>query len=628
MRPKRMRRWLWAAVLVAGTALTSGPDPAVAGPYDYGNYPSYLNPFGEGYGADCGSTRDTLPAIEIANNGPCYASLTNESHSQPCADPFGCDVFTAEAGLDDAVVVRFGSYCRSNFWYPQVPSLDWYTFRSSGNTGNGHFTVTEPGAQKIVVNMGQEYEGGYHVCGGGRYGGSMKAPYTIYADVVPNTRPAVSVIDGPTRVLVGEPATFRLSASDVDGNLEGFRAKALSTRTEHTVVAASSDTVSVRLHEAQDVELTAHDAWGVRSDPVYRHVEVYQDDCGTGGDIDTRPLALGESCTGYLAKSLGDDLDTYTVEVPAGVSRLSFSVSTSPLLTGSFRVLTPDGRDITVLDGTTVAAVPGTWTIRALRQYWCCSDRSAGSYTLRVDAISGPVAPALTVAGESPPLVAGQWTSVDASAVDVDGRNVRLTVDWGDGAKETTPWSASGQQHTFRHAYAKAGEFTVTVTASSLDSLTTTRTLSRSISLGADSCAEGDASLTDAPESRSGWSTAQGSAYTRSVPATCSGWISVFRANGSVDINDVVRLRASALAGTAVDLTARAGPTDQLVWRVSAIGRNATVTVFNDEWHRIVPGGSDTIRAPLPLDAEYIYVEFANAPSAVTWSLTAVPSSL
>jgi hypothetical protein len=217
---------------------------------------------------------------------------------------------------------------------------------------------------------------------------------------------------------------------------------------------------------------------------------------------------------------------------------------------------------------------------------------------------------------------------VSASASDLNGRNIRLDVDWGDGTAESSPWMVSGSSKVFRHAYSRTGAFTVVVKGTNLDSLTTTRNVAMSVALGADSCPSGSTALTDAPDSDTNWSTAQSNAYSRNAPASCSGWISVFRSNGSVDVNDVVRFRASALAGTALDLTAQAGPTDQLVWRVSAVGRDATVAVFNDKWHRIGPGGTETIRAPLPLDVEYVYVEFTGAPSSSSWSVTATPSNL
>lgn len=611
------------------TGLTTGQPPASAGPYDYGNYPSYLNPFGEGYGADCGTTNDTLPAIEISGGAPCYASLSSESNAQPCQDFFGCDVFTAQAELDDAVVVRFGSYCRSNFWYSQAPSLNWYTYHSEGNKGYGFFTVTEPGAQKIVVNMGTEYDSqGYHVCGGGRYGGSMKSPYTIYADVIPNTRPVVSVVNAPTRVLVGEPAEFQLSSTDADSDARGFTARATTTNTQASVASTTSGAVAVRVHEAQDVELRAYDQWNVQSDPVYRHVDVYEDDCGTGADIASLPLALGATCTAYLARSLGDDSDTFTVSVPSTVSRLAFSTSTSPLLQAQFRATAPDGTVRTVSDGSAVAAQPGTWTLEAIRQPTWGTDTSAGAYTVSVAGLSGPAPPVVSATAGPTSVVAGQWTSVSASASDLNGRNIRLDIDWGDGTTESSPWMASGSGKVFSHAYSRTGTFPVTVKGTNLDNLTATQNLTMSVALGADSCPSGSTALSDAPDSSASWSTAQSSAYSRIAPASCSGWISVFKANGSVDVNDVVRFRASALTGSALDLTARAGPTDQLLWRVSAVGRDATVVVFNDKWHRIGPGGTDTIRAPLALDVEYVYVEFTGAPSSSSWSVTATPSSL
>lgn len=627
------RLTLSVAVALAATIGGGGQMPAQAGPYDDGNYPYYLNPYGESYGADCGTVYDTPPAQSLDNDYVCYASLSSESSTQLCGG-WACDEFTVTPGLDDAVVVHFGSYCRTNYWYPWRPTDSGYAFQESGTQGNGFFTARTAGAHKVIVQVGLDYDNnGYHVCsGGGSYGGQVKSPYTIYAEVVPNTRPVVSVAAGPARVLVGEPAVFQLTGTDVDANLSAFGARATSSGGETWVDAATGDSAGVRLHEAQDVRLLARDSWGVDSDPVLRRVEVYEDDCGTGADIATLALVLGTPCTAYLAKSLGDESDTFTVDVPADPARLAVGLGLSPMLQARVKATSPSGAVFSGLtEGSTLASQPGTWTFEVARSAGWGIDTSAGGYTFQIVGLGDPVAPVVSASISPGSVVAGQWTSLSATATDPNGRNISYTVDWADGTTSRYPASGtvpSGVPATFSHVYKTAGAYAPVVRATNLDNLTTAKTLAVTVALGSDSCAGGATSLTDAPGSTSSWSSAQSASYERAAPAACTGWISVYRSDGSIDTNDIVRFRTSVLKGTALDLTIRAGSTDQLRWRVAALGRNATVAVFSDEWHRVGPGGSDTIRAPLPIDVEFVYVEVSGAPSSVSWNLTATPSAI
>lgn len=500
---RRVRRaGLVAAAVVM--VLSAVPLPASGG-----SLPVVGDPYPPG-DDDCGSGADTPPAVMIGNGATCLGSTYGEvwkpRTDARCPFPYeddddlrcAIDELAIPATDGDLVVIDMddhagqGIECGTFWWSP-----DSHRGYGSGSAGNGYASGTQgrygyvvkalPGTvrQRLYVvtptlapapDGKPRHDDPNGDCGTGE-------DYAVTVHVAGNRRPEVVSWTAPTQVQPAETASITIHAVDqAGGELTEVGVRAAPGEPWHPpaqwvpVDENGTATVDVDIRRSVNLELVARDEYTAESAPVALHIDVAPDDCDTGTDVALHPMALDTSCRGHLSAELGDDTDSYVVDVPAGTAGVAVDLALlHPDLRARLSAVGPDDTRLSSPDGRlSLPADPGRWTLEIDRipgsQF---NDRSSGAYELTVVEIGTEGPPVIQLVSVPSSVRAWHPTDVSFRAIDPTGRPVHFEVDWGDGFGGRHPGAgsvASGQLVTLRHEFEQqAGPAVVTITAVAID---------------------------------------------------------------------------------------------------------------------------------------------------------------
>ncbi len=458
---QRRRLGAGLAALVAASLLVVVPAPPAAASHDADDCPGF----------------DTSPENPwpLTSGEVCAGSMNEQEPNY--AGMFGTeyrDGYSYAATVDDGIHAEFqtDNVCISE------SSEEFFLSRTEHDDTDEAYVVSgQDGTRTITVRYNA----------GGFDGGCLdqsRLHYWNRVTIIPNTRPELTY-HGPA-VVTTEPLSensFTTSATDVDGNLRrlGYRDEPgfwHAGRFIENIQWRSADegetvTFSGKEFESDEtVELFAEDQIfeddtrrGAR-DEIEVPVDVVTPDCGTSGDggtaVDINAAMPRFDCdrawlwwAGDGDRSTPDDLDRYTVEVPADVRRVYARVRR---LDGSIPKLTvssPSGvvgsTDADFFFDSVIADNddPGTWEVDVER----VSGRG-GPYSLRVWFVGDPAPPSATATWSPGSIHQGEKSRITVHPDDPNGQFTQIgEIDWGDGSTTTLccsggPWVDTGSSWT------------------------------------------------------------------------------------------------------------------------------------------------------------------------------------